>query len=207
MGFVGDFVGDVVGGVTGASQQAEAGQAAAQTQAASSEAAIQEQRRQFDKIIELMTPYIQAGTGSLGQEQAMLGLRGASEQQASINQLMQSPLYQTMIQQGQNALLQNASATGGLRGGNTQAALAQLSPQILSSVYQNQLANLRGLTQLGQSSAGLQASAGQNSASNIGNLLQQQGAALAGGQIASGSKVANTFGNLMGIGGLAASLF
>lgn len=201
MSAVGNVVGDVIGGITGAKQQGEAAQSAAQTQAASAGQAVDEQRRQFDAIVQMMSPYLQAGTSALGQQQNLLGLGGADSQQQAINQLQQSPIYTSMLQSGQNALLQNASATGGLRGGNTQAALAQLSPNILSQVYQQQLANLGGLSQLGQSSAGLQANAGQASAANIGNLLNQQGAALAGGQIAKGSTVANTFGDLMSIGG------
>ena len=202
---VGGFLGDTVGALTGAKQAGEAGQAAAQLQAASAEAGVEEQRRQFDAIVKMMEPYLAAGKGAIGQQQGLLGLQGAGAQQSALNQLQQGPLFQTMLQQGQNALLQNASATGGLRGGNTQAALAQLSPNILAQVYQNQLANLGGLSQLGQSSAGLQAGAGQTSAANIGNLLNQQGAALAGGQMAKGNIVGETFGNILGMGGLAAA--
>lgn len=202
MSAVGNVIGDVVGGITGANQQGEAAQAASQTQAAAADKSIAEQRRQFDAIVQMMSPYLQAGTSALGQQQNLLGLGGVDAQQQAMNQLQQNPMYTSMLRSGQNALLQNASATGGLRGGNTQAALAQLSPNILSQVYQQQLANLGGLSQLGQSSAGLQANAGQASAANIGNLLTQQGAALAGGQIAKGSTVANTFGTLLGGAGL-----
>lgn len=195
--FIGDTVGDVVGGITGASQQAEAAQQAAGTQAASSQAAIDEQRRQFDAIVKMMSPYITAGTGALSQQQGLLGLQGYDQQQAAINQLQQSPFFQAQLQQGQNAMLQNASATGGLRGGNTQAAMGMLAPQLLNQTYQQQLAQLGGLSHLGQASAGLQADAGQASAANIGSLLGQQGAALAGGQVAQGGVTSNVFGTLM----------
>lgn len=202
MSSVGNVVGDVIGGFTGAKQQGEAAQSAANLQAVSAQQGIDEQKRQFDAIVKMMSPYLQAGTSALGQQQNLLGLGGAGQQQMALDQLKQGPLYQSMLNTGQNALLQNASATGGLRGGNTEAALAQLAPNILSQVYQQQLGNLGGLTQLGQSSAGMQANAGQASAGNIANLLNQQGAALAGGQLAKGSTVANTFGNLMGLGSL-----
>lgn len=202
---IGGAVGGIVGGLTGSTKASNAAGQAAQTQAASSQAGIDEQRRQFNAIMQMMSPYLQAGNSAIGQQQGLLGLQGADAQQGAINNLMQGPLYQTMLDQGQNALLQNASATGGLRGGNTQAALAQLSPNILAQVYQNQLSNLGGLSQLGQSSAGLQANAGQASAANIGNLLNQQGAALAGGQIAKGNTQSNSFNSLMSLGGLAAA--
>lgn len=108
-----------------------------------------------------------------------------------------------MVGQGEEALLQNASATGGLRGGNTQAALAQFRPQMLSQMIESQYSKLGGLAGMGQASAAGQASAGMQSGSNVANLLQQQGAALAGGQVAQGSVVGNTFGNVANLGGMA----
>lgn len=194
--FIGDTVGGLVGGITGASQAAEGAQAAAGTQAASAEAGIQEQRRQFDKIVELMSPYVGAGTGALGQQQALLGLTGAGAQQQAISGIEQSPQFLEMVRQGENALLQNASATGGLRGGNVQSALAQYRPQILSDLINQQYGRLGGLSQMGQAAAGGQASAGQSMASNVGNLLGQQGAAMAGGQLAASQVPSQAFGSL-----------
>lgn len=209
MSSIGNFVGSSLGKmthglgyITGSNQQADAAQQAAETQAGSAQAGIDEQRRQFNAIVQMMQPYLQAGQGAIGQQQSLLGLGGVNAQQEALNQLQQGPLYQTMLNQGENRLLQNASATGGLRGGNTQAALAQLAPQILSSVYQNQLANLGGLSQLGQASAGLQAGAGQNTANSIGNLLGQQGAAYAGGQMAQGSTQRQLFSDVLSLVGV-----
>jgi len=98
---------------------------------------------------------------------------------------------------------------GGLRGGNVQGALANYRTDVLSNLINQQYSNLSGLSQLGQSSAAGQATAGLNTASNIGNLLTQQGAALAGGQLAQGSVASNAFGTLAqgagafaGIGGI-----
>lgn len=192
-----------LGNITGSNQQIEAAQAAAGTQAASSQSAIDEQRRQFDAIVKMMSPYLQAGSSAIGQQQNLLGLSGTSNQQSAINQLQQSPFFQAQLQQGQNAMLQNASATGGLRGGNVQAAMGMLAPQLLNQTYQQQLANLGGLSNLGQASAGLQASAGQASAANIGNLLGQQGSALAGGQIAGGSNQRQLFSDILSLAGTA----
>jgi len=110
-----------------------------------------------------------------------------------------------MVRQGENALLQNASATGGLRGGNVQSALAQYRPQILSDLINQQYGRLGGLSQMGQAAAGGQAVAGQSMASNVGNLFGQQGAALAGGQLAQGQTVQNAMSGVMKLGSLAAS--
>lgn len=203
MSAVGNFLGDTLGGITGTKQAAEGAQTAAGTQAVSAQQGIEEQRRQFDKFVELMSPYVSAGTGAIGQQQALIGLAGAGAQQQAISGLEQSPQYLEMVRQGENALLQNAAATGGLRGGNVQAALAQYRPQILSDLINQQYGQLGGIAQLGQASAAGQASAGIGSASNIGNLLGQQGAAIAGGQLAKGQVVRQTFKDVTGLAGAA----
>lgn len=200
------FVGDILGSITGSKQAAKAATAAADTQAQAAQIAVDEQKRQFDKLVELMSPYVTAGTGALQAQQNLIGLSGARAQQQAISALEQSPQYSEMIKQGENALLQNASATGNLRGGNIQGALAQFRPQILSDLINQQYANLGGITQIGQASASGQASAGINSASNIGNLLQQGAAATAGGQIAAGQTASNTFKSLLGAGALGLGL-
>lgn len=202
MSFIGNAVGKVVGGITGATQAAKGAEAAAGTQAAASEAAIAEQRRQFDVLTELLRPYVEAGQPALQQQQALIGLRGAPEQQAAITTLEQSPFFQSAVRQGEEALLQRASATGGLRGGNIQAALAQFRPQMLESQIAQQYERLGGLTSLGQSSATGQAGAGMQSAGAIGNLLAERGAALAGGQLARGGATRAAFGDIMDVAGL-----
>lgn len=202
-----DFVGDILGGITGSSDQADAAQSAAATQAAASEAGIAEQKRQFDKIVELMAPFVTAGTGALSQQQALAGLSGAPAQQTAISALESSPQMQALVQQGENAILQNASATGGLRGGNVQAALAKFRPNILNALIEQQYGRLGGLTSLGQASAARQAVAGQATGANIAQLLAQKGAAQAGGTIAAGNQQANTFSSLLNIGGLLAGIF
>jgi hypothetical protein len=207
MSFIGDAVGDIVGGITGAKQSAKAAGKAAATQAASAQAGINEQRRQFDALTELMAPYVEAGTGALGQQQALIGLGGPGAQRGAIAGFEQSPLFQALTQQGENAILQNASATGGLRGGNVQAALSQFRPQALNALIEQQYGRLGGLSELGQAAAAGQGSAGMESASNVGNLLANQGAAIAGGQVAKGGVVGQSFGNLLSLGTLAAGAF
>lgn len=207
MSFIGDFIGDVVGGITGAKQAGEAAERAGQTQAAAAQAGIEEQRRQFDKLVELMAPYTAVGVPAMTAQQALLGLQGAPAQEQAIAALESSPQMRALIQQGENALLQQASATGGLRGGNIQAALAQFRPEMLSKMIQQQYQNLGGLTQIGQASAAGQAAAGMQSASDVANLLANRGAALAGGQIAQGGVARQTFGDILGIAKTAAGFF
>ncbi|EML1065937.1 hypothetical protein RGH81_002320 [Acinetobacter nosocomialis] len=184
-----------------AKAQKNAANQAADAQIQSNQAAIDEQKRQFDAIQELMKPYVNAGTGALAGQQDLLGLNGASKQQAAIDAINNSQAMQTYMQQGENAILQNASATGGLRGGNTQSALSQFRPQLLNQLINQQYQNLGGLTSIGQNAAAGVGNAGMQSANNIGNLLQQSGAAQAGNALAQGQASANQWagiGNLVG---------
>jgi len=179
------------GALAGSAVSSRAASKAAGQQAEAAESGMDEQRRQFDILTELLRPYVEAGQPALEQQQALIGLRGAPEQQQAISALEQSPFFQSAVRQGEEALLQRASATGGLRGGNMQAALAQFRPQMLESQIAQQYERLGGLTALGQSSAAGQASAGMQSAGAIANLMAQRGAALAGGSLGSAKAYSN----------------
>lgn len=188
------------------SKAASAAKKAASTQAESAQAGIDEQRRQFDLTQKLLGPYAQAGEGALSAQQALIGLAGPEAQAEAIRNIEMSPQFTSMVAQGENAMLQNASATGGLRGGNTQAALAQFRPNLLSGLIQQQYQNLGGLTTTGANAAAGVGSAGMQTGANVGNLLQQQGAATAGGQIAAGQSylpqaLATGLGVFKGLGG------
>jgi hypothetical protein len=184
--------GSVVTGYLGSKAQSSAAQTAASAQEAATMMSIEEQRRQFDELQKVLAPYVAAGTGGEGVEgalqaqQALVGLRGPEEQAAAIRAVEQSPEMAAMIRQGEEALLQRASATGGLRGGNVQAALAQFRPQVLSQLIGQQYERLGGLTRIGQASAAGVGAAGMEQAGAISNLLAQQGAAQAGAALASG---------------------
>lgn len=139
--------------------------------------------------------------GSLGEQQAMLGLSGPDAERAAIGRIEQSQGFQSAVQQGENAMLQNASATGGLRGGNMQAALAQFRPRLLASAIEDQYSKLSGLTSIGQNAAVGVGNAGMQTGNNVTNLLQQQGAALAGNALARGQVNSNQAGMLGQLGG------
>lgn len=204
------LAGIAVGGATLISgrQQAKAAKSAAQTQAGAAEAGIEEQRRQFDAVQELLAPFVTGGTAAFEQQQALIGLQGPEAQRAAMQAIEQGPGFQAMVDQGESALLQRASATGGLRGGNIQAALAQFRPQMLSQMIEQQFGNLGGLAQFGQSSAAGTAAAAQTTGTAVSGLLAQQGAAMAGGQLAAGraasalpSAIAGGLGIFSGLGG------
>jgi len=188
--------GSVITGYMGSQSAENAANTAAGAQTASSQAQIEESRRQFNAIQELLKPYTQAGTGALAGQQALLGLSGADAQKQAIAGIESSPQMQALTEQGENALLQNASATGGLRGGNLQAALAKFRPQLLSQLIQQQYTNLGGLTSVGQNAAAGVGNAGTTSSSQIQNALAQQGSAAAGAALASGQAQANMWSGI-----------
>ena len=195
--------GTVAASAYAANKSGKASQKAADAQSEASQAGIDEQRRQFDKMVQLLSPYTQAGSGSLKAQQNILGLNGAAAQKNAISGIENSEYFKSTAKQGENAILQNASATGGLRGGNTQGALAQFRPQLLNQLVQQQYQNLGGITSLGQNSAAQTGNAGMQSASNIGNLLAQGGAAQAGGYLGQAQATSDQLGQLFKLGGTA----
>lgn len=198
--------GAVVGGVLASNAQSDAAETAAGAQTASSDASIAEQRRQFEAIQKLLSPYAAAGESAIGGQQGLLGLAGPDAQRQAIAGIESSPQFQSMMQQGENAILQNASATGGLRGGNVQATLAQFRPQLLSQLIESQFNKLGTISGLGQASAAGQAAAAQQTGANIGNALTQQGQAAAGAALAQGQAQAQMWGNIGGAVGNVATL-
>ena len=209
----------VVGGsIFSGLAQGNASKQASKEQTKSAREGIEEQRRQLEesrRILQPYTmagteaigglqPYAQAGVGALQQQQALLGLLGPEAQQQAIAQIEQGAGFQAQVRQGEEALLQRASATGGLRGGNVQAALAQFSPEMLRQEIEAQYGRLGGMTalgqtttqniaQLGQASAAGQSAAGLQTGADIAALLGQQGAARAGSRLAQGAAASNVF--------------
>ena len=179
------ITGLIVGGtqLVGGMMQSRAASKAAGAQTQAAEAGIEEQRRQFDMVRELLKPYVEAGAPALRAQQAMLGLGTPEEEAAQIAAAERSPTFQAMLRTGEESLLQRASATGGLRGGNIQAALAQFRPQLLAQELENRYSRLGGLTSLGQQSAVGFGTAGMETGSAIARLQAERGAALAGGEL------------------------
>ena len=128
--------------------------------------------------------YQQTGQDALAQQRALAGLDGPEAQQAALAALEGSPQFAAMMQQSEEAILQNASATGGLRGGNVQGMLAQNRSGILASLIQQQYANLGGL-----------AGAGQNAAGNIAGLGQGAAAGQAAGTLNAGQLAGQSYAN------------
>jgi|694.fasta_scaffold21145_16 hypothetical protein len=187
------------GAILSSAVQSNAASQASSAQIVSADRGISEQRRQFNEVQKLLAPFVTGGTTAFGQQMALTGAAGADAQRAAIQAIEQGPEFTALARQGENAILQQASATGGLRGGNVQGALAQFRPQILSGLIEQQYSRLGGLATAGQNAAAGVGTAGMQTGQNISSLMQQQGAARAGSALAQGQ----AFGNLIGSAGMA----
>lgn len=119
------------------------------------------------------------------------GSEGDIAQSEMINRAKTSPLYSEImggLKLGEDAILRNASATGGLRSGNAQSALAdystRLSNQALLTAYNDQLGGLNRL-------AGL--STNENA---IGQTMANIGSTQAAGVIGAGQAMQAGYNNL-----------
>jgi hypothetical protein len=148
--------------------------------------------------------YYQTTGQAAGEDISAFTLTPEQLQQQAVSGFEANPLFQALARQGEEGILQNASATGGLRGGNVQGALAQFRPSLLNQFIEQQYGRLGGLATLGQNSAAGVGAAGVNAASSISDLLGQAGAARAGSALGQGKAFSQPFNLLTTIGGMAA---
>lgn len=138
------------------------------------------------------------------QKYANQNARGASEYQG----FTATPGYQFRVDEGNNAINAMAGARGGLVSGATMQALQERGQNLATEEYGNYMNRLSGLTGMGMSAAGNQASAGANYASGASNALANQGNAQAAGYIGQSNALMggintglNIYGYMQGMNG------
>jgi hypothetical protein len=165
-------------GLKGSQYAADQGLKGSQTSAAAQQQAL-DYLRQADQ---LPTGLRESALRSLGANYGIgYGADGSvTNTGGSItDRAMASPFYQAAVQQGENSVLRNASATGGLRSGSTSENLAQVNQNALLSAYNDQIAGLQGLSSLPSNAnniagymSGIGNTLGQGQA-NYGNIIGQ----------------------------------
>ncbi|KZX81456.1 hypothetical protein A3717_37435, partial [Alcanivorax sp. HI0013] len=195
VGSLGLIDGDSISGAGAGKDASRAATNAAQIQA-------QSQREALDYLKEREEIPQQFREGALITLGGLYGLEGGEgSQQALIDAAKASPLYGAImggLDASEDAILRNAGATGGLRSGNVQQALAdnaeQLQNRALLSSYNEQLSGIQGL-------AGLDSNANQ-----IAQQIAGIGQTIGQGQIAAANARAaaeqNATNNLFSLGGL-----
>lgn len=179
--------------IGGAAMQSRAAGRAASAQASANNAAIGEQRRQFDLTRQDMAPWLQAGTDALGRQQAFLN--------GDWSGFQNSPDYQWAVQEGTKALDRGAAAAGGLWSGGADADRIALGQGLATQYAGNYWNRLAGLSNTGQATAGQLGQFGQNSANAIGGLMQNTGAARASAYQQQGNAWSGALNGLSGIVG------
>lgn len=141
----------LVGSLVGGGLSYFASQQAADAREDASEAQIAEQRRQFNRLLEIQEPYRQVGTNALYQQAAMMGLGSPQqfEQQQRLadlrDQLAETDQYIT--QGGQGAQGGGYSPPRGSRAWSPGMGQTQPQEQVLNPEYerlQQQISDLEG---------------------------------------------------------------
>lgn len=187
--------------------------------------ALAQEQQQRDITRADFSPWRTEGGAALTGQGDLLGLHGADPQAAAIAQLQGSPLYQTLFRNGLEANLQNASATGGIRGGNEVRSLADFGRDTLAQTIQQQLGNLGSVSGQGLTAAGMGAQSGDALTQAIAQILGNQGQVAAGGILtrgginqanwnnlgsafgSGGGGLSSLLGAIPGIGGILKSVF
>lgn len=171
----------LVGSLIGSGAAKKASRKAESAQLEYLNKALGEQQRQFEVTRQDYAPLLSLLAPSVAQLGNGTGINGAERQQEFLTSLQNSPLLESLYRTGTEGVLQNASATGGLRGGNTQRGLADFRADTFAGQFDAQLARLAGLAGLGSGATQAVSTFGANASDNISNLYGQQGQVRAGG--------------------------
>lgn len=152
-------------------------------------------REQLEYIKQIMAPYQQAGQAALPALQGFVN-QPADQFNFSYDSYFQSPQYKALIGQQNEQALRAGAATGGIRGGDTQAVLATIAPQLAMQAEDaarqnfslNQGARLNQFNQL-MGIAGL----GTGAANQVGNAAQTFGQVAGNNALNVGNAMANKY--------------
>ena len=165
----------------GASQIGKAARTAADIGAGATDRATALQQSQYDQTRADLAPYRAAGTNALAQLTAGTAPGGQFTKSFGMSDFEQDPGYGFRMSEGLKALDRSAAARGGLLSGATLKGAQRYGQDLGSQEYQNAfnryqtnrsnlLNPLQSLAGIGQTSTNQGISAGQNYATNVGNL-------------------------------------
>jgi hypothetical protein len=182
----------IIGGAAiAATGTAVAGSEAAGATKSAAQTAATEQQNALTQEQQMAAPYTGLGTTALPQYEALLGIGSGANSATTLAALQKTPGYQFTQQQGEQGILNAASAQGGVSG-NTLTALDQYNTGLADQTYQNQVSDVGNAVTLGQAAAAGQAANVQTGASNLGNIAIGQGNNLAAIDSATAAGLANT---------------
>lgn len=166
----------------GSSMSSRAAKSAAQTSAQSADRATELQQRMYEESVARQQPFLETGTEMFNRLAALQ--RGGPEAQ---NFLQMDPGYQFRFREGLRALDRQAAARAGLQSGAALKAAQGYGQDLASQEFGAAYNRLASMANVGPQAAGVMSNLGQNYATNVGNIYQQQGNTAANAALARGS--------------------
>ena len=176
---------------------------AAKTQAGAANRAADLSQQQFERQVELLEPWRQAGVNALGKLETAVDYTpfGMSQFQAD-------PGYAFRLSEGQKQLDRMAAMRGGQISGSSLKAAARFGQDMGSQEYTNafnryqternaRLNPLQSLAGVGQTATNQLGAAGQNYATSAGNALGAAGQAAASGYMGMANAIGGGVGQYM----------
>ena len=154
----------------------------------------------FQQAAQGVGAYSPAGLQAQGMQSALSGAQG---QQAFDNAFINSPVQQFLREQGQQSVVNQATALGGLGGGEVQKELTRFGQGLAGTQLQQQIQNLNALSGQGLQAAGQQGQFLSQAGQQQGNLAGMNAQLGTQANIASASNrlnAANNMANLFGQG-------
>lgn len=182
--------------ISGTMASKASGKAAGQQRDATM-AGIESEEKMFNKSLALQEPYREAGYGAL---EGLQGLVDPAQRAETLQGYYSGQEYQDLSGRVEEQQLRNAAATGGVRGGANQQALASIAPQLGQQYLSGLNQQYTGLANMGMGAASQGASQAMQSGGNISALQQQAGQASAANSLAQGNIWGNVAGDLGSIG-------
>ena len=175
-----------IGSFFGGKSAKKASKNAEREQLAYLEKALGEQTRQFDITQANYAPLTNLLAPSVKGLSDLVGVNGNEAWEAALARVQDSPILAGTIRNGEDAILANASATGGLRGGDIERGLADFRGDAYLEELQAEMARYAGLVGLGSGATDSVSAFGAQKANNVSNLFGQQGQVRAGGILTRG---------------------
>lgn len=142
------------------------------------------QKEQLDYAKSIQAPYLNAGTGALAQQNALLGLSGQDAATNAMSTFQQSPGYGFAVQQGLSAVDNAAAVRGEIRGGNVLRQEQTLGNNLANQEFTNYFGRLQNLV-----------TAGTGAANTLTNAAFQTGSGIASTDTSAAAQQANINAN------------
>lgn len=134
---------------------------------AASDAATQAELQMYNQTREDLSPYREAGTASLTQQQNLLGLNGQNAADTAMSTFQTSPGYQWQLSEGLRGVDAGAAAKGMTRSGATLKGEINYAQGLADQDFTDYYNRLSSMTSTGATAAGQQASANTSTGSQV----------------------------------------